>query len=51
MHPIVIPLQIWINLAILVAAGLFIWIRLAATAGADRRKPKPAAERVERSAN
>ncbi|MER2536381.1 MAG: hypothetical protein ABTQ31_14600 [Rhizobiaceae bacterium] len=41
MQPFVIPLQIWINLAVLVAAGLFVWIRLAAAARTERRKPKP----------
>jgi hypothetical protein len=43
MQPFVIPLQIWINLAVLVAAGLFVWIRLASAAGADgRRTDRPA---------
>ena len=46
MQPFVIPLQIWINLAVLVAAGLFVWIRLASAAGADgRRTDRPARER------
>ena len=40
MQPLVIPSWIWLNLVILVAAAIFVWVKLAAQEKAKRQKPQ-----------
>jgi hypothetical protein len=40
MQNFVIPGWVWINLILLVAAAIFVWVKLAATEKAGRQKPE-----------
>lgn len=40
MQPFVIPGWCWINLALLVAAAIFVWVKIAAEEKAGRQKPE-----------